>query len=368
MRCKVAASPMVKAFAQCLLFSFVFLSGSPGFAQTGQAQPLQNPAPKGQVKTYLHPIRKFTAAIPVGAELSERGESVQVSIRSRRGYIINLQTGDANPAFSLAQMIAKLETKYLGEGKPWKQKLGGRTSKLASLNAIEALYEGAGTRVKAVVARGAKTDFVIIFFAPVESFEKLEYEFNWFLSNFSPNPADLPAAERAAVLAPIQAAIAPKRFDRAEYGYTIEYPGNWDASRPSENTASFSGKTGTPAYQVVVSIQNVRPATAKTPGEATDQALKDLKASLSREAKGFKIVEEKPLTYRNGNLSLSGRQILVTYTYSGERYRKLTLILPRPTGTVAHIWSYTAPDSRFVEFRPYADAMLKSWTIKPGGG
>ena len=30
-------------------------------------------------------------------------------------------------------------------------------------------------------------DFVIIFFAPVESFEKLEHEFQWFLINFLMN-------------------------------------------------------------------------------------------------------------------------------------------------------------------------------------
>ena len=207
MRCNVAASPLVKVFLGCLLISFVIPGSSPVFAQTGQAQPQQNPAPKGQVKTYLHPIRKFTAAIPVGAEVSERGKAVQVSIRSRRGYIINLQTGDANPALSLAHMIAKLESKYLGEGKPWSQKLGGQASQLTGLSAVEALYEGAGTRVKVVVARGVKTDFVIIFFAPVESFENLEHEFNWFLSNFSPNPADLTGEKRAAALPAAKAAV-----------------------------------------------------------------------------------------------------------------------------------------------------------------
>ena len=107
---------------------------------------------------------------------------------------------------------------------------------------------------------------------------------------------------------------------------------------------------------------------AQFPGQAAEQALTDLKTSLAREADDFKIVGEKPLTYRNGNLSLSGRQIVVTYSYSGERYRRWALVLPRPTGTVAHIWSYTAPDSLFVEFRPFADSMLKSWIIQPGGG
>ena len=190
MRCKVAA---------ILFFSFVVYAGTPVFAQTGQARAQQNPpstqekpGPPGQVRAYLHPIRKFTAIVPAGDELSERGDSVQVSIRSRQGYIINIQTGDANPTLPLAKMITKLEMKYLGDGKPWSQKLGTQSSTMGGLDAIEALYEGAGTRVKVVVARGVKTDFVIIFFAPVESYEMLERKFNWFLSNFLPNPAEIP--------------------------------------------------------------------------------------------------------------------------------------------------------------------------------
>lgn len=381
MRCRAAAYPMAKAFLRFLLVIFAVLGGGPAFAQTGQGQPQkkssggqEKPAQPGQIETYLHPIRKFSAVVPVGAELSERGDAVEVLIRSRQGYMIKIQTGDANPTLSLSHMIAKLEAKYLGPGKPWSNKLGEKPSKMAGLVAVEALYDGAGTRAEVVIARGVKTDFVIIFFAPVESFEKLEREFKWFLSNFAPNPVDIPVAKKSPAASPAKQpvppipSVSPKRFDRAGYGYAIQYPGNWDVSRPSDNTASFSGKKGTPAYQVVVSIQNVRPASAKTPGEAADRALKDLKGSLAREAGDFRIVGEKPLIYRNGNLSLSGRQIVVTYSYSGERYRKWAMVLPRPEGTVAHIWSYTAPDNRFMEFRPFADAMLKSWTIQPGGG
>lgn len=381
MRCKAVAYPMAKAFCRILLVFFAVLGGGPVFAQTQQAQPQKNPsgaqekpASPGKIKTYLHPIRKFTAVVPVGAELAERGKSVEVLIRSRRGYMIKIQTGDANPTQSLTQMIAKLEKNYLGPGKPWSNKLGEKASKMAGLDAVEALYDGAGTRTEVVIARGVKTDFVIIFFAPTESFEQLERVFKWFLSNFHPNPADIPVANKAPAASPAKSPVPPnppdllKRFDRPGYGYAIQYPENWDVNRPSDDTASFSGIKGTPAFQVVVSIQNVRPATAKTPEEAADQALADFKTSLAREAVDFKIVGEKPLTYRSGDLSLSGRQIVVTYSYSGDRYRRWALVLPRSTGTVAHIWSYTAPDNMFVEFRPLADAMLKSWTIQPGGG
>ena len=144
-----------------------------------------------QIKSYTHPIRNFTIAIPIGAELIERGESVQVSIRSRRGYIINIQSGDANTSLSLLGMITKLEKKYLVNGKPWSHKISENQLNFAGLDAINAIYDGAGTRAEVVIARGLKSDLVIIFFAPVESFEKLKLEFKWFLTNFSPDSIEL---------------------------------------------------------------------------------------------------------------------------------------------------------------------------------
>lgn len=362
--------------APLALASVALFSGSPVLAQAVLAQssqtqsPSSQPASPKQVKTYLHPISKYLLAVPVGAELAERGEAAQVSIRSRRGYIINIQTGDANPDLTLLQMVGKLEAQYLGAGKPWNRKIGSKPTKVAGLKAIENLYEGANTRVKVMIVRGMKTDFVIIFFAPAESFRKLVVDFDWFLANFKPNPADLmeTAAAPGANRPPALDSALPKQFSRSGYGYTIQYPGTWEVATPSDDTATFSGKKGTDAFQVVVSIQNVRPPAAKTPAEATEKVLADLKASLTREATDFAIIGEKPLTYRNGDLSLAGRQMVVTYTYAGQRYRKWALVLPRPTGTVTHIWSYTAPDVRFKEFRPFADAMLKSWTIQPGSG
>ena len=380
MRFRVTTGLTAVMFVPALFFLVVFFVGHPVSAQFNQPQtgPITmspGPASPKQVKTYLHPVRKFVLAIPLGADLSERGDSVQVSIRSRSGYIINIQTGDANPAMTLAQMVSKLEAQYLGLGKPWSQKIGGKNTTVAGLQAVEAMYEGANTRVKVIIVRGAKTDFVFIFFAPFEAFEKLAHEFDWFLSNFQPNPADLLLVAKPGIKpggiaekTPATGDIPPKRFSQSGFGYAIQYPGNWEVTKPSDTTATFSGKKGTPAFQVFVNIQNVRKAKATTPGDAADQVLADLKASLARDAKDFSIVGEKPLTYKNGNLSLAGRQMVVVYTHAGQRYRKWALVLPRPAGTVTHIWSYTAPETRFLEFRPIADAMLKSWTIQPENG
>jgi len=374
------AAGLAAAVVPVLIFLTVLGAGVPVPAQAQQSQSKAKPqsqpsmpAVSKQVKTYLHPVRKFVLAIPLGADLSERGKAVQVSIRSRNGYIINIQTGDANPGLSLAQMLSKLEAQYLGLGKPWSLKISGKKTTVAGLPTAEAIYEGANTRVKVNIVRGAKTDFVFIFFASSENFENLLKEYSWFLLNFQPNPADLMTAsssigKAAAMPIKMPVGVPPKRFAETGYGYSIQYPGDWQVTKPTETTATFSGKKGTDAFQVVVNIQNVRPAKVNTPFEAAGQVLADLKSSLARDAADFSIIGEKSLTYKNGNLSLAGRQMVVMYTYGGQRYRKWALVLPRPAGTVAHIWSYTAPDSRFQTFRPIADAMLKSWTIQPGSG
>ena len=378
MRCRPAATGLAAGLIVLPLLTFSPLAASETVLAQSTPSQLQDPRSpvkrklgvSNQVQTYLHPVRKFTLAIPPGMEVFERGETVQVSIRSRQGYKINVQTGDARPKVSLAQMTAKLEAQYLGPGKPWSQKTNQRTLSVAGPAANETIYEGAGTRVRVVIARGEKSDFVFMFFAPRETYESLASKFDWILASFQPNPADRLTAAGGGPSpgAGAKTGFAPKRFAEPGYGYSIQYPGDWVVTQSSANTAIFSGKKGTDAFHAIISIQNGKPPEAKTPAQAALRALADLKASLSREASSVVFVGEQPLTYKNENLSLEGRQIIVTYTFAGERYRKWALVVPRPSGTVAHIWSYTAPDSQFRTFRPFADAMLKSWTIRPGDG
>ena len=189
---------------------------------------------------------------------------------------------------------------------------------------------------------------------------------------FSAQPGGPPSDRRtpppSSAKAVAKAAGKPKRFAEPGYGYSIQYPAEWVATTPSATTATFSGKQGSDAFQAVVTIQNVQPPLAKTPDQAAEQALADMIASLREKASDVSIIGEQPLAYKNGQINLAGRQMVVTFTHAGQRYRRWALVLPRPTGTVAHIWSYTAPDKQYEAFWPQADAMLKSWTIQPGSG
>ncbi len=89
MGCRVAVAGLTAALVAGLLLAPTILSaGEVLLAQTGpkgsgpvqQGQP-QSP-PKKQIRSYLHPIRKFTIAIPPGTDFEEKDEAV--TIRSRK--------------------------------------------------------------------------------------------------------------------------------------------------------------------------------------------------------------------------------------------------------------------------------------------
>lgn len=331
---------------------------------------------------YTHPTRQFTVVIPPAAQAEERGPQRYLYVQSRRGYAITVQSGDAKPAATLAQMAGKLEAQNLGPGKRWSRKTDERAITLGGLPAIETVYEGTNVRVRAFIARGRRTDFVFMAAAPPNLHDDLKAEIDEFLARFKPAAAELPPAAAAAAPAAKEgsaktSAVAPvppsptggpmQRFFDGRFGFTIQYPGDWMATREGNYTVVFSGRPGSEAYQAMVSVQNVQPPTAKSPAEAVQAALADLKATLANSAVDLKLEAETPLVHGTGAARLEGQQFLVSYTHAGHRFRKWAVVLPRAAGNVAHIWSYTSPESRFDAFRPIAEAMLDSWAIGGGG-
>lgn len=343
------------------------------------------PAPTTQAPlvgpgTYIHPTRQFTIVIPPDAQAEERGPQRYLYVRSRRGYAVTVQTGDAKPATTLAQMVGKLEAQNLGPGKRWSRKTDERALTLGGLPAIAAVYEGNNVRVRAFIARGQRTDFVLMIAAPPNLHDDLKAEIEQFLARFKPAAAELPPAAAGAAPAAKQGATktpagAPpasgggpmQRFSDGRFGFTIQYPADWVATREGDYTVVFSGRPGSDAYQAMVSVQNVQPPNANSPAEAVRAALADLKATLTNSAVDLKLEAETPLVHGAGAARLEGQQFLVSYTHAGHRFRKWAVVLPRAAGNVAHIWSYTSPESRFDTFRPIAEAILDSWAIGGGG-
>ncbi|MBO6520505.1 MAG: hypothetical protein JJ900_08835 [Rhodospirillales bacterium] len=336
---------------------------------------------------YQDAKRGFMLVAPPGSRFQERADAEQISIQSRKGYAVNIQTGDANPAMTTPEMFHKLEVRYLGDGKPWARKVDESEEIVAGMPAGVAVYEAGSTRTKVVVARGANTDFVMMFFAPISHFEKLSTEFEWILASFRPAPGEKPAEpvqiagkqDPQAVEPPLRAQTAPDAnpagrpkpveqasapdvliFSEAGYGYRIEYPAAWQLEKLSAFTNAISGPQGTPAYDAIVSLQNVKPA---GDGDVARIALDNLKANLSQQARAVQFVGEKPVTYAKYGLTLQGHQFVASYDHQGQRFRKWALVIPRPEGGIAHIWSYTAPATQFDTYRPVAEKILNSLKI-----
>lgn len=367
-------------------------AASPGGAS---AQPLPQSLIQQDSKpvAFRDPKRGFIVAAPPGARFDQRGEKGQVLIQSRKGYGLSIQAGDANPNATTHDMFARLESKYLGDSKPWSKKSSEDQAVIGGLNAGTAIYEAGASRTQVIIARGAKTDFVFMFFAPISRFEELSSELQWILTSFRPADGEViegadvveakqikqqkePEIRAESVPTPIasrpkEIATAPsnpdiKVFSESGYGYQVAYPTHWNLEKMSAFTNVISGRKGTAAYDAMVTMQNVKPGSGD--GDAAESAFTSLKTNLSTQAKNVAFVGEKPVTYNKDGLTLTGRQFVANYEHAGRSFRKWALVLPRPEGEVAHIWSYTAPMETFETYRPIAEGILNSLKIDASRG
>ena len=318
---------------------------------------------------YSDPRARFVLAVPSDAQVMEQGDGNRLAIESRKGYRITLQTGSSNAAVSLSKMARKLEAIHLGPSKVWSVKLGERAANIGVLPALETTYEGSGTRVRVFIVRGRKTDFVFMFFAPLRNFDEMLPNFDWVLQNLQLASSELPSGQEAPAQvlpkpAPKQASIPIHRqFADRNLGYAIDYPDDWIMEKSSAYTTLFSGRQGTEAYYATVRIQNVKPQTVSDSKQALVSVVGDLKAKLTAGAQKVTYLAEGPFLYDRKGVRLEGHQFIVAYVNEGQRFRQWTVVMPRSSGTVTHIWSYATHDRRFDFFRPIAEQMMRSWTL-----
>ena len=337
--------------------------------------PVAFAADNQQAVWYTQPAKLYGIAVPPGAAIEETTPNAAV-IRSPHGYVLRMQHAPQSD-ISLPDMAAKLETLYLGPAKTWSTKLSQKNTTVGGLAALEAVYEGSNIRSKAIIARGAKTDFVLIFSAPGEAYDTRIRDFGWMLDNFRPAAGEVPvakAAEPAASTEEPKAAtptVAPLaalpedigQFGERDIGYTVAFPGDWMATRLNPAVVLLSGQEGTDAYFATVGIQNVQPPKAGGPQEAMAIVIAGLKSELSEKARDVRYFDEGSLSYEKKDLTLKAHQFVVTYSDGDQRYKQWTMVLPRPSGTVIHVWSYRAPEKQFDIYRPIADAIRQSWRI-----
>ncbi|NQV99207.1 MAG: hypothetical protein HQ483_05890 [Rhodospirillales bacterium] len=341
-----------------------------GLIPSGLVLAAENPAPlpaESQIidsksKIYTHPVRGFTIAIPPGSQVLERDEeNPQISIRSRKGYMVSLQTGPAKPEIPLTEMPLRLEAKYLGPGRPWSRKVDQAHKQIGGLPAIEVHYEGVNSRARIDIIRGARTDHVFIFFAAEREYKSLMHEYDWMLSHFRPGPDDI-------IIPQVTLSSSSSVFNETGYGYSIRYPVEWTSDVPSRMTVMFSGKEGSPAYSAIVSVQNIAPPGADTAEAAAELALASLIESLQKSVQGLRHIEERPWDYLRDAYQLKGREIILSYNHAGQGFMKRIIVVPRPDQNLAHIWSYTAPIGIFETYAETANRMLMSWKILAANG
>lgn len=314
-----------------------------------------------EIQRYVDPQGKFSLDVPSGAQAAKPAENFDVSIQSRKGYVITVQSGPVKREYGLRDLLGMLEERYLGPLKPWRVKLSEESSLVGSMPAIGAVYESARSRLKTVIVRGRETDFVIIFSAAANQYDTLVPEFHWLLASFRGASGD--GAEVAT------AAVPPwgeetTRFSDPTFGYSIEYPAQWVLSKPSPFTLVLNGPQGSDAAEATIGIQNVKPNDAQGPEEAVAAALNDLKTGLAAGTEDLSIISEGLLTYSKNGLTLQGHQFVATFSQGGRRFTQWTMIVPRPVEAVAHVLSYFSPEPHFQSFLPIAQAVLLSWTIE----
>jgi len=342
-----------------------------------------------QAVWYTQQAKLYGIAVPPGANIEEVAPNAAV-IRSQHGYVLRMQHAPLSD-LSLPEMAAKLESLYLGTGKTWASKLSEKNATIGGLPALEAVYDGSNIRSKAIIARGAKTDFVLIFSAPGDAYTTRIRDFDWMLDNFRPAAGEMTvAAATPEPTAPAPAATAsvataepkaesPKaikaaaplatlpedvaQFSEKDIGYTVAFPGDWVATRLNPAAVLLSGREGSDAYYSTVGIQNIQPPKAGGPQEAMAIVIAGLKSELSEKAKEVRYFDEGPMFYEKKDLTLKAHQFVVTYIDGGQRYKQWTMVLPRPSGTVIHVWSYRSPENQFDIYRPIADAIRQSWRI-----
>ncbi len=334
---------------------------------------------------YRHSLLGFTLVAPPGSQIEDRGEGKPVLIRSQKGFAVNVQAGIARPDIPLNRMSALLEPRYLGEGKPWSARGPEREMRVSGMPAHEVQYTGTNARARVIVARGQKYDYVLIFMAPHHQYVKLNHEFDWVLQQFKPNALDLvpvksvtpyisktsnPKSVSTNILRPISPSskfnsglMRSQRFSELQLGYEIQYPVDWEFNKRGQTSTIFSGKKGTLAHAAIIGVQNIQPIGARNGNDAAKRAFNQMRDSIGNAVRDLTIHSDTEWIYQRDGHRLPGRQVMVSYTHDGESFRKHMIIIARPKGTVAHVWSFTAPEKQFAAFQPIASDMLSSWKI-----
>jgi len=153
-------------------------------------------------------------------------------------------------------------------------------------------------------------------------------------------------------------------FGEPMLGYTIDYPGDWVVERPADYTVRFAGGAGTPASRVRLTIQNVASTALGGAYGTLEELLDALKCELVKDADDICITLGDPIAVVDAaGRRLTGRQMIVDYSYQGAVYRQWITAVPHASGDVFYVVTYTALRDDYERFEPTILDMLSTWTI-----
>lgn len=153
-----------------------------------------------------------------------------------------------------------------------------------------------------------------------------------------------------------------KVFSEQGFGYTIEYPEGWIYYTQDHHTVIFIGEKGADSSLPTVTIKNLLSAKSGGTIKSVDDVIADLEDQLKTTSNPI-IFDPQPFQYDKDSVKLAGKLCVAEYSINAEKYRQWVVVLPNSSGSLFHVWTYTAPAKDYDKYFFIAQKMFTSWAI-----
>lgn len=165
-------------------------------------------------------------------------------------------------------------------------------------------------------------------------------------------------------------AALPNTFAEKGFGYTLRYPQGWTLTRPGGYVVVIGGAGNSPQSTSVVSIDNRLSPHPGEPVRGANAVFEQYLAEVKANAPQSTVERQSPFHQKGQNAQKQDRgpvgfQAVVQFNGDSTRLSQWAVVLPRKSGTIVHVWTFTAPLETFEQSLPSARAILDSWLLLP---
>lgn len=150
-------------------------------------------------------------------------------------------------------------------------------------------------------------------------------------------------------------------FADKELNLAINYPANWEYSKPDSSSVLFNGQQGTPDFTASVFIKMIS-LKQYAYSHSAQQLIKHLQQQLSTAAQDVRLLKKDKLNLPSHLKNYTGMYFIATYTQKNVAMKKLQYVIIGPN-QIAYTWEYTAPAMLFEANFDNAQRMYESWII-----